>query len=38
MEEILNSPITADEINSVVQKLKNAGSDNIVIIIINICI
>jgi hypothetical protein len=29
MEEILNSPITADEINSVVQKLKNAGSDNI---------
>lgn len=32
MEEILNSPITADEIKSVVQKLKNgksAGSDNI---------
>ena len=32
MEEILNSPITADEIKSVVQKLKSgksAGSDNI---------
>jgi hypothetical protein len=32
MEEILNSPITADDIQSVVQKLKNgksAGSDNI---------
>ena len=32
IEDILNSPITADEIKSVVQKLKNgksAGSDNI---------